>query len=371
MTVPSFSHIADHPHIRAVERQLAANPEFANFGPDWNQTIDLMQSVAEKSHREAAMIMHEFEVTKRPFGLYLRSFESESYHYFSADVVPDRDGGTVTTSYSGPTNVETKIAQALAGRLPMLAIANPSQLNTSSGIIPRLQLPSEGWQQVVRNLVEFAHLIVMDCETLAPGVIWELDTIAGLQRADATIVILPVRATDTTHMQTIAEVLGAVVQRRPPATKSDPQLANVRRVAYEDEIDFDRIDQSQLFADLLADAAEKSAKAPAFDAKAYAHMLSNEGVLLTDQRQFAEAFNLHTQALLVRRHLDDREGIKQLGQREEAITWLRAGYVLQAEVGTTPETQTTLFQLSELHREAGDHEAMLECYRLIQQHYPT
>lgn len=63
MTVPSFSHIADHPHIRAVERQLAANPEFANFGPDWNQTIDLMQSVAEKSHREAAMIMHEFEVT--------------------------------------------------------------------------------------------------------------------------------------------------------------------------------------------------------------------------------------------------------------------------------------------------------------------
>jgi tetratricopeptide (TPR) repeat protein len=304
----------------------------------------------------------------------------------------------------------------------MLAVANPSQLLTYRAHIPRLQLPNEGWQQVVENLVQHAHLIVMDCDTLAPGVVWELDTIAALDRADKTILILPTpgaEANDDT-MQTVAEIFGAVVHRRPPVTKDDPRLAGHRRVAYESEVDFDRIDESPLFADLLADAAAKSAEAPAFDAKTYGRMLNNEAVALMNDRQFAEAFNLHTQALLVRRHLDDREGImvslrnlgvvctdagsaqaalpyldeafnlareldrtsdagelaaykgfahKQLGQREDAIKWLRAGYVLQAESGSLSEMESTLVHLAALHEEAGEGDAMVECYAIMRQHF--
>ena len=423
MTAPSFTHVADHPHIRAVERALAADPE-SLVHRDFMHVADLSRHDAERSHREAAMIMHAYQVTKRPFGLYLRSFEAESYHYFSPDVVPGRDGGTVTTTFSGPSSVETKLARALAGRLPLLAVANPSQLLTSRGQIPRLQLPNEGWQDVVRNLVEHAHLIVMDCDTLASGVIWEMDTIAAFDRQDAAIVILPAEGSDAKDntMQNVAEVLGAVVERQPRATKDAPALAGAHRIAYENEVSFDRIDESPLFADLLASAAAKAADAPAFDAKAYCHMLNNEGVALMNNRQFAEAFNLHTQALLIRRQLDDRDGIlhsllnlgivctdagdpaqslpyfdealklarelervkdagelaaykgfahKQLGQRDEAIKWLRAGYVLQAAAGATSEMESTLVHLGELHRDAGEGDDALECYRIMRQHFRT
>jgi tetratricopeptide (TPR) repeat protein len=423
MTTPSFSHVADHPHIRAIERALAADPA-SLVHRDFMQVADLARHDAERSHREAAMIMHEYQVTKRPFGLYLRSFEPESYHYFSPDVVPGRDGGTVTTTLSGPSSVETKLARSLTGRLPMLAVANPSQLLTHRGEIPRLQLRSEGWQHVVQNLVEHAHLIVMDCDALASGVIWELETIAALDRQDATVIILPAEGSDAKDntMQTVAEVFGAVVQRQPRATKDAPPLAATRRVAYENEVNFDRIDESPLFADLLAAADAKAADAPAFDASAYGRMLNNEGVKLMDNRQFAEAFNLHTQALLVRRQIDDREGIlvslrnlgivctdagdpaqalpyldealklarelehvkdagelaaykgfthKQLGQRDEAITWLRAGYVLQAAAGSTTEMESTLRHLAQLHRDAGEGDDALECYRIMRQHCRT
>ena len=420
MTVPSFTHIADHPHIRAVAHELATNPAVAAIGPDWNEVTAIMQRDAERSHRAAAMIMHEFQATKRPFGLYLRSFEAESYHYFSPDVVPGRDGGTVTTTYAGASSVEKKLAAALNGRLSMLAVANPSQLMTSRAEIPRLQLPDEGWQQVVQNLVAHAHLIVMDCDTLAPGVIWELDTIAGLGRANSTIVILPAPGVEKQGMQTVVEALGAVVQRRATVMKEDQRLTGHRRVAYETEVDFDRIDASPLFADLLVDASAKSAEAPAFDAKTYGRMLNNDGVELMNNRQFADAFNLHTQALLVRRHLDDREGMmvslrnlgivctdagsfdgalpyfaealtlarelervkdagelaaykgfahKQLGQRDEAIKWLRAGYVLQDAAGEMSEMESTLIHLADLHEEAGEGDAMLDCYRVMRQSF--
>jgi hypothetical protein len=247
MTVPSFTHVADHPHIRAIAHELATNPAVAAIGPGWNEITAMMQRDAERSHRAAAMIMHEFQATKRPFGLYLRSFEAESYQYFSPDVVPDRDGGKVTTTSSGATSVEKKLAAALDGRLAMLAVANPSQLMTARADIPRLQLPNEGWQQVVQNLVAHAHLIVMDCDTLAPGVIWELETIANAARADATIVILPSPGEEQHTLQDVAEILGAVVHRRAPVTKEDPRLAGHRRVAYESDVDFDRLESSPLW----------------------------------------------------------------------------------------------------------------------------
>lgn len=421
MSEQSFTHIVNHPHVRAVEHELATNPDSGVDGAFWQRTTELMRSGAEQAHREAAMIMHQYQATKRPFGLFLRSFEAEAYEYFSADCVPGRDGGTVTTTLSGPSGVEQKIGRALGDRLSMLAIANPSQLVTSRGIIPRLQLPNQGWQQVAQQLIEHAHLIVMDCDALAPGVVWELETIATLQRVDATIVILPARGVDPSGLQqSIAESVGAVVKQLEPATKEDTRLAGHQRVAYEDEIDFDRIDQSPLFADLLAAAAEESAKAPIFDPKSYACLLNNMGAGLAGNKQFAEAFNHYTQALLIGRHIGDREGImvtlrnlgtatadageyalalpyfdealklareldrvneagviaaykgfghKHLGQREEAIKWLRAGYALQAAAGSQEEIESTLLQLAEVHRAAGEGDEMLECYRVLRQHH--
>ncbi len=137
-------------------------------------------------------------------------------------------------------------------------------------------------------------------------------------------------------------------------------------------------------------------------------------------RQFAEAINSYIQALMIRRQIDDREGImvtlrnlgavcvdasefaasltyfdealklardleqvgeagviaaykgfshKQLGQREEAIKCLRAGYELQLAGGNSEEIESTLCQLAEVHRESGEGDEMLGCYRLLRQRH--
>lgn len=425
MSQASFDHVGDHPHVRAVNRVQAEgqDPEATIDPTMWNTTLALARRAAEQSHRAAAMVMHEFQATKRPFALFLRSFEVEAYEYFSTDCAPDRDGGTVTTTLAGPSSVEQKIVAALSQRLPLLAIANPSQLLTSRGLIPRLQLPNEGWQQVVLNLIEHAHLIVMDCDSFATGVLWELDSITKAGRQDATLIVLPARgvAAPESALQEIAEILGsAVVKRLPPATKSDAPLRGFSRVAHEDEIDLEPLEASPLLADLLARAAEIAAQAPIFDPQQYARWLNNEGVGLAAQQLWSEAFQMHTQALLVRQHLDDREGLlvtqrnlgvlctdagedaralpyfedalklaqelkhpgeagviaaykgfayRQMGQRDEAIRWLRTGYQLQVAGGEGAVLEDTLRQLAELHREAGEGDAMVECYRVLRQHH--
>lgn len=383
----------------------------------------MMNSAADRSHREAVMLIHQYHATKQPFGLLLRNFEVEAYDYFSSDCVPNRDGGTVITTLSGPSSVEKKIACALDGWLPMLTVANPSQLITMNGKVPRLQLPNEGWQQVVQQLIKKAHLIVMDCDAFASGVMWELKTISTLQRMDSTVIILPARGVKPAEstLQSIAETCGAVVKRLEPATKEDTRLVGYKRVAYEDEINFDRLDQSSLFADLLTAANKKSAQLPTFDPKSYANLLNNKGTKLAENKQFTEAFILYAQALFIRRHIiDDHEGIivtlrnfgatyidageyalalpyledslrlawkldhvnevgmiaaykgfahKQLGQHEEAIRFLRAGYNLQSATSSPEEIEIILRQLAEVHHELGEGDEMLGCYRLTQHHH--
>src|SRR5260221_8888123 len=187
MSEEFFTHVGQHPHMRAMDHEFATNPDgpiakaFQHSG-FWEKITNIARGEAEELHREAAMIMHDYQATKRPFALYLRSFEAEAYFYFSPDCVPGRDGGTVTTTLLGPSSVEEKIISGLRGRLPLLAIANPAQLIVARGDIPRLQLPNEGWQQIAQNLIEYAHVIVMDCDALAPGVVWEIETIRSLQR---------------------------------------------------------------------------------------------------------------------------------------------------------------------------------------------
>ena len=275
----SADHIDDNAHTRAIEHEFETVPGTGAAKEDWDRILDMLRQDAAKSQGEAAFIMQDYNATKRPFVLFLRSFEMEAYDYLT----PDAPSGErkVISAVAGPSPVEQKLAAALAGQLKALGVANPSQLLTYRGSFPRLQLPNEGWQAVVQNLVEHAAFIVMDCTSLAPGVLWELETVRTANKQDSTVIVLPASGEADPGegtLQRAAEVLGAVVTKRERPSKQSPALSVFSRVGAEDEIAFDKLDASPLFADLLASAAAKAAAAPVFNSVSYATQLNNEGV---------------------------------------------------------------------------------------------
>jgi hypothetical protein len=70
--------------------------------------------------------------------------------------------------------------RALLGERPCLAFAHPLSfgLGRLERAMAQLQLPNDGWQEVLPELVGEAGLIVMDVDMLAPRVRFERRTIA-------------------------------------------------------------------------------------------------------------------------------------------------------------------------------------------------
>jgi tetratricopeptide (TPR) repeat protein len=403
------SHIDDHFHTRAIAQEFEDVPATRPAKEDWERIRELQGRDEARLHGEAAFIMQDFNATKRPFALFLRSFEVEAYNYLT----PEDDAGKrkVLTTGAGPSRVELKLSTALAGRLKALSVANPAQLLTSRSSFPRLVLPNEGWEAVVQNVVAHAHFIVMDCSTLAPGVLRELEIIRAANRQNATIIVLS--APDDSSQDTLrqaAEILGAIAEKHPKPSKDNPEFAAFPRVAREDEIGFDHLDDSPLFADLLASATAAAAAAPPFDPAALARGLSNEGVSLFNNRQYAEAMDLYQQAIVLRRYIDDRSGLltslvnigtlyvdvgqpaqalpsfeeglalarelnrsddealltsyigmthKQLGKPDKAKQWLAAAYQLQSAHGEPQDVENTLGALSEVFEALQDDDGMI------------
>lgn len=405
-------HIDNHPLLRAIEHEFITHPATEAAREDWEHVIGMVRERSDRTHAEAALIMQAFQVTRRPFGLFLRNFEIEAYDYLTPEV--DGEQRQVVTALRNPGSVEEKLAAALEDRLPLLGIANPSNLLGRS-VVPRLTLPNDGWQAVVENLIAHAHVIVMDCQSLAPGVQWELDAIVRAGRQDAAILVLPPRTDEAEPdaLRDLVEVANAVITAHEQPTLGHPQLAPFPRKAYEDAIPFDRLDESPLFADLLAEADAKTAEAPPFDALRHATWLNNEGVARLNEKRFAEALDLHAQAMVIRRHLDDRPGLlstflnigitysdaaqpadalpyfyaaleladeldrkadqgllksylgvahHQLGQAEEAQRWLVHAYALQHAHGEPADVENTLSYLAELYKAEQNGDGMVDAY---------
>ncbi len=420
MSCPS-DHLDDHAHARAIEHEFETVPATAAAKEDWDRILDMLHQDAANSQAEAAFIMQDYNATKRPFVLFLRSFEMEAYDYLTPEAAPGER--KVISAVAGPSPVEQKLATALDGRLRALGVANPSQLLTYRGRFPRLQLPNEGWQAVVQNLVEHAAFIVMDCTSLAPGVLWELDTIRAAGKQNMAIIILPSSGEPdpgTATLPRAAEILGAVVVKHERPLKESPALSAFPRVATEDEIAFDKLETSPLFADLLASAEAKVTAAPAFDAVAYATQLSNDGVVLFNESRYPEAMDKYQQALLLRRHLNNRAGLltsllnigilyvdakqpahaiapftealdiahklnrpvdegllasylglahKELGEFEEAKKWLALAYRLQSVNSPPADVENTLTKLSEVFQTVGDGDGMVETFKELRAYF--
>src|SRR5262245_40244845 len=102
-----MSHIDNHFQTLAMRHELDTVPATAPARMDYEAGLDLAKQQAAASHASAATIMHDYNATKRPFGLFLRSFESEAYDYLTPE---DADSQRkVLSVLSGPSNVEAKL----------------------------------------------------------------------------------------------------------------------------------------------------------------------------------------------------------------------------------------------------------------------
>jgi tetratricopeptide (TPR) repeat protein len=227
-------------------------------------------------------------------------------------------------------------------------------------------LPNDGWQNVVRNLIEHTAFIVMECDALACGVIWELEAICAAGRQDATIIVLPPKSGDRDGgLREMTAILGAVVKEREAPSADDPRLAAFPRIVAEDDINFDRIDDVPQFRVLLASAIAGAAAAPPFDPKAYGTYLNNEGVAHFNNKDYATAMGLYDQALLVRRSINDRSGLLTTlmnigsafidgGQPEDSVAFLTEAHDVARELDHAEDAGMAAAHLGIAHKLTGN-----------------
>jgi hypothetical protein len=150
------------------------------------------------THAEAYAVVEQFMRRRAPFALYLRSFEIEAGETVRPNAGPDRHSGELAESdqmvvghVGGRSRVDTYLSERLAPHLPVIGVLNPAAMAGLSGPVPRLELSNDSWALSVRLLISAAHLIVVECVALAPGLVTELELVQNRERAADTIIVLP------------------------------------------------------------------------------------------------------------------------------------------------------------------------------------
>jgi hypothetical protein len=227
----------------------------------FEQLIEESIGRVRASADEAAAIRQRYLDGGKPFGLFLRSFEREAYHY---DIPAGGSGAPQDSELwrvAGPQSVERRLHAALHPIVPLLSVRNPSDLVVDS-IIPRLSATDQDWEGVVERLALDASLIVFDCFALAPGVTVELELIRRCGRTDETVVLISDPSTTDSPgilmLKALAE-RGLELPDHERPSKDHPALAGFSRVAYESEIDWAHLATSEIFRDLIQAAERQEA----------------------------------------------------------------------------------------------------------------
>jgi tetratricopeptide (TPR) repeat protein len=368
-----IKHIDDHPLVQSLDHEIASDPGLAGEGRNWDMLLDMYREVALVSHRAALLTVYENHVTNRPFALYLRSFEMEAYNYFTPKSLAGEQ--QVVAGQVGPSRLEKKLYPALPTFLPIIGVANPATLSIDM-LIPRLQIPDKDWQERVGNLISDAHIIVVECETLAPGLLWELESIRRRNKQEHTVIILQSQEDDfsgETVAQSLARVAGAEIVKRERPTTEHAEFSAFRRVTYESDISLDHLDDSPLFSDLLASAAEQGAESPPFDPIVYATRCNEQGLDLAEAKQYAAAFEKLEDAVQLRRCVNDRPGLMasltsigslylELRQFENALPVLDESFYLAREIGNARFEGLTAGLIGIAHQELRQYEAAIQWF---------
>ena len=206
-------------------------------------------------HEAALKILSDYK-KGLPFVLFLRNFDIESYDRLSPKPRKRGELEALLSVSKPPGATEEKLAGALANRAAILGLANPSNVIPSRSIVPKLQLPKENWRTSLLDLVDAATIIVVDLEELSDSIRFELNTILEHQAQDRTVIILPSNNPKVAENDiALEQAVGQLYRVSTPAFESAEVLRRVLssfpRVACQDEVPWDNLDASPLFADLL------------------------------------------------------------------------------------------------------------------------
>jgi hypothetical protein len=103
---------------------------------------------AARLHQRAVEILAECQEKNSAFALSLRNFDVEAFEW----ILPALKGliQRVRFHHGDRGVVETQIAAALAGRLPIVGIANAVLLQPDDqDFIPKLELPGDRWRETL------------------------------------------------------------------------------------------------------------------------------------------------------------------------------------------------------------------------------
>jgi hypothetical protein len=237
------------------------------------------------THAEAYANVERFVRDRTPFALYLRSFDIEA----SETVVPIADAqrwrrsdranaieravmqgmspsaavaGLVQTDQwlisriGSPSEVDAYLGERVARHIAVITVSNPAAIAVRGGRVPRLELGHDTWDLGVRLLISAAHLIVVECFNLTPGVLTELKLIQNRGRAAETVIVLP----STKSGEEMTSLSGSLIPglagvedapQAPIITRNAPALRVFARVIEEDSLLADDPNALDVFAGLL------------------------------------------------------------------------------------------------------------------------
>jgi tetratricopeptide (TPR) repeat protein len=241
------------PEMRSLAEQMLASSR--DMMASWS-THGIAQAIIERNWQHG-----------EPFALLLRGFEGEAYTYMirnpqqmMSPIEPLRE--IALTDIEKPSEVEL-LLDLLRDKLKALAVASPASADpgqrSQGAKLPRLILSDQSWLEDVRSLIKQAHLIVVDCKVLHPGLRQELEAVAQGGKCDNTVIVLHrdrPRSDEPPNLpMIIAQAMGGTIEsglEREWVTREQPLLAPFKRITYIEDLIGKDLASLPWFEDLVA-----------------------------------------------------------------------------------------------------------------------
>ncbi|GAA4410084.1 hypothetical protein GCM10023168_29400 [Fodinibacter luteus] len=320
------AHYEQTLQVRAMRSELDEMPSELRAFAEKNLDAAGKMFSEWSTHSLALVIIQARRERGEPFVLLLRGFEGEAYDYFVDNpkyMTDDPERKTLFSVWGEPGEVELALHQTLDGRLSALTAASPSSLDadqsSQDALLPRLILPNETWLDEIRAVIRLAHLIVVDCLGLNPGLRSELEAIEQCGKCDNTVIVLHKDRSKLDEAESLAialaDITGGTLSSDPTREwmrRDHPLLAPFRRVAYIEDLRGTDLSASGVFADLFKSAPYVRS----------AVRLAQKGTALVESGDAVEGAKYLQVALVLAQDIP--------GWAERAVTWFNIGVLAQA-----------------------------------------
>ena len=263
----------------------SAQHDFATAGGGIGAAIRML-AVAEfhrVKHDQAMRIIDAYNQETKLFALLLRNFDSEVQQAikdpFFERITPHREW-------------QRKLSAALHP-LPLIKIANRSDLSPAPDAAPAILLHTESWRDQIAGVIERAALIIVDFDHASESIDYELLEILEQRKQYVTVLILP---SDRTSV---------------PVELPSDLIARFSRVVREDEIPYDDLQNCPAFSSLLHKIAALSALSPDERAKRMMAIgLQGAAMALSRDARIDEALAAFQKLASLYEELEDRPNIE-------------------------------------------------------------